>query len=514
MKEEGAPPDLDSSNQVVLMENHDEAYQVWRASGLTDRILIHVDAHDDVCWSPDQDSTNIANFICPALKEGIVKEVFWVVPDQTWQTSKTLKPLRGRLKTVMKKYPGASPAIQVQAHQISTAVLGKPFRVCTLGNLPDLGEKVLLDIDVDYFIISRACRRDGLPEELPWCWPEDLVVRLPDWCRRAELVTIAYSVEGGYTPLKWKYLGDELALRLRPSSHKEASLKGMNLMRAASLAARRGDLISAAANCQEARGLLPTSAAPPYHLAHLYLEMGRFGQAQECYQQALALDPSYRTAYNSAGFQYYSHRRFNEAKKEHQRTLTLDPEDAHAHFGLGQLAVRSKRWQEAETWLKKALALNRHLIDAYRLLGEVLARQSRLDEAIQAYERSLTLALAGHKPLEGPIVSNPEGPRLLDPDHFHIHACLARLYDLKGESAKAINGYRLSIAKGCDGVLIRGRLARLYLKQRQWQRSGQEAWQGMKMIPKDLNKTGQRSLRRLARAIKEACQAVLSGKAK
>ena len=49
---------------------------------------------------------------------------------------------------------------------------------------------------------------------LPWCWPDELVSRLRAKRLRAELATIAYSVEAGYTPLRWKYLGDELALRL------------------------------------------------------------------------------------------------------------------------------------------------------------------------------------------------------------------------------------------------------------------------------------------------------------
>ena len=503
------PPHLDSPPRVVLIENHDEAYQVLRAAALTDKILIHVDAHDDVCWSPDQDSTNIANFICQAIKEGVVKEVFWVVPDQSWQTAKTLKPILGRLKAVLKKYPEGAPPIQVQAHQISTVVLGKPFKICTLSNLPVLGEKVLLDIDVDYFLIPKACHNYRQPEELPWCWPEDLVARLPAWCRRAELITIAYSVEGGYTPLKWKYLGEELAWRLTPAGLEEAGLRGLNLMRTASLAAHRGELSSAEAGYKEASELMPTSAALPYHLALLYLKMGRNGQAQECYQQALTLDPSYRTAYNSAGFHHYSHRRFMEAEREHQRTLALDPQDAYAHFGLGCLAAKRKLWREAEIRLRKSLSLNEHLVDAYGVLGEVLTKAGRHPEAIAAYERYLRLALAGHRPLKGPIVTDNEG-RLLDPDHCRVHACLARLYALQGEEVRAINGYRLIIAGGNDGALPHGRLAHLYLRQRQWQKAAREAWQALKATPGDLWRTGRRALGLLKLAGKNRYQALMT----
>ena len=73
-------------SSVHLMENHDGAYYIWRDLGVKDRILVHIDAHHDMWWAEDTKASlvTIANFICPALKEGIVREVFWVVPDATW----------------------------------------------------------------------------------------------------------------------------------------------------------------------------------------------------------------------------------------------------------------------------------------------------------------------------------------------------------------------------------------------------------------------------------------------
>ena len=71
-----------------------------------------------------------------------------------------------------------------------------------------------------------------------------------------------------------------------------------------------------------------------------------------------------------------------------------------------------------------------------------------------------------------------------------IHGRLARLYDRQGEVAKAINGYRMSIAKGGDGVFPRTRLAHLYLKQGQWRQSAREVWQALKMVPRELGFSG------------------------
>jgi hypothetical protein len=73
---------------------------------------------------------------------------------------------------------------------------------------------VLLDIDTDYCIVDRVYTESDGPRRLPWCWPEELIRRLQARGIVADMVTIPYSVDGGYTPLKWKYLGDELAARL------------------------------------------------------------------------------------------------------------------------------------------------------------------------------------------------------------------------------------------------------------------------------------------------------------
>jgi hypothetical protein len=160
--------------------------------------------------------------------------------------------------------------------------------------------------------------------------------------------------------------------------------------------------------------------------------------------------------------------------------------------------------------LRKSLALDGHLIDAYRALGEVLVKQGRREEAIWAYEQSLKLALAGYKPLEGPIATCANGDRLVDPDHCRVHARLARLYELKGATTDAISGYRISIAGGDDGVLLRSRLAHLYLRQNLWRKFAQEAWQAVKVIPVDLRKAGRRLLRHMRLAIKGGHQALLA----
>ncbi len=45
----------DPIEQIVMMENHDDAYHAWKKAGFRDRIVIHVDAHIDFGWFPEKD---------------------------------------------------------------------------------------------------------------------------------------------------------------------------------------------------------------------------------------------------------------------------------------------------------------------------------------------------------------------------------------------------------------------------------------------------------------------------
>ena len=90
-------------------------------------------------------------------------------------------------------------------------------------------------------------------------------------------------------------------------------------------------------------------------------------------------------------------------------------------------------------------------------------------EAIQAYERSLTLTLAGRRSvLDTLILTSPAEGFVSDPLHAQVHARLGDLYTANGETSTAINAYRMGIAMGEETPALRFRLAGLYLRRREW----------------------------------------------
>ena len=472
--------------KIHTMENHDNAYHVWKESGVKQRILVHIDAHHDMWFIREGHYINIANYICRAIEDKIVSEIFWVVPDKTWDSKKNIKPILQYLSKITKTYPGKAVPINIQLDYISTSVYGKSLTVCTLNNLPSLNKYVLLDIDVDYLVIPQVAPygKSDTYVGLPWCWPNELIKKLDSQNIKTDLITIAYSVEGGYTPLKWKYLGDEVLVRLK--NEDTASIKGMELIKSASILAHENNFHEAEKLYLEAKKLLVASPVPDYHLSLLYAKNDKLHKAQKHYKQALLKDPSYKTPYNSFAINYYEDKYLNEAKEEHLKVLNLDPDDPYALIGLAQIALKRKEWKEGEYLVGKALEINQEIPDVYRILGDLLLKQNKIEEAINAYESCLKLLLHGYKSINSLILSATKNSPLTNYDHYYVHSKLAYLRSLKGDITQAINGYKICTTGGSCGFFIYSRLAYLYLKKKKYKEYFREMLEAIKVIPLDL----------------------------
>lgn len=456
------------SPRILRFENHDEALRFWRESAGANRILVHVDAHHDMWWVDPAQRVNIANFISPALREGILREIVWVVPGRSWESSQNRRQLFHHLRRIQEAVSIPPARLEIAHDHISTTLFGKPLHICSVEGLPKFSENVLLDLDVDYLIFPRVTYGLGDPHPaLPWRWPADLLQDLDARGVPSDLITIAYSVEGGYTPLRWKYLGDELEIRLDANGPAEV-VRGMDLMREAAEAAVGGDRAIAEQKYLQAAGLLPEQAAPLWHLAFLYLDAGRVPEGQTLYHRALDLDPSYRTPYNSEGLWHYWRKYWAASEREYRSTLALDPRDAFAHLGLGWLAMERSRWSEAEPELQRAIEIDPSLLDAHRALGRVFLETGKLREAVAAYEKSLKLSLSGKVSLRDSPIISAEQPRWNDASHFSVFLKLGQLYRAIGEPERASQFLRMAAAGGLDSVGLRLNLASIAFAQRHW----------------------------------------------
>lgn len=165
---------------------------------------MHVDAHLDtsefdvpLLSAVPQPEINCANYLLHALRLGVVREVIWVLPPHLCPGPLSVNWALEELARWNFLKTEDIATLRLEQGRIYGQLEGHPLCLCTSDNLPPIQEPCLLDIDADYFLGTR--------DEI-WESPFELQSRLgPLPCRA---VTVAYSVQGGYTPVHRRFLGD------------------------------------------------------------------------------------------------------------------------------------------------------------------------------------------------------------------------------------------------------------------------------------------------------------------
>jgi tetratricopeptide (TPR) repeat protein len=482
-------------DNVVMMEDHDGAYYAWRQAGVRGRILLHIDAHIDWARVSDRDPrdllrarslaevesllrerclwnlsdrkpdelVHIGNYIYPALKERIVKEFYWIVPDSFMESPAQRKNLVRQFQILQSINPRAMKTIAITDHRVVAELDNTRVTACTLSHLPDIQEPMLLDIDTDFLMpepsVSARAGED-LWKQLPWIWPDELVARLKDKGVRSDFVTIAYSVEGGFTPLPYKYLGDELALRLKHPELPERHRERLAHKRRGAFYRHDNELEKAIAEYEIAVVLAPEDASSHFALAYLYDEKESSDRGAARYRQAVQLDPTYATAYNNFGAVYQSLGIHDHAQEEYQRILRWDPHNTDAQYGLAELLAQHERWEAASSLYRTVIESRPGHANAHRGLGYVYAKRGLWDEAISRLNRAIALR----------------------PDAGVAHFWLGEAYSRQRRWDEAIEAYRAALRCGVRTVTTHRRLGRLYVRRRNFHkalkqyRMGLRAW--------------------------------------
>jgi len=377
------------------MENHNQALKVWKDRGIRNRILVHVDAHLDAGSIPQKDPleilkadtisevnrlldnkqnwnltkkdfyslVDIGNYIYPAIRDGMIKEFWWVVPDTNFY--KVRKWLRGYLKRLAKRDSNYAKEVLLSDGRLRGRLFDKNLIICNIDALPSFKEEILLDIDCDYFVYKSARQHilsDILNEKKPWIEPGEFVDKLKDKNIKTDLVTISNSVEEGFTPIEYKYFGDEL---------KDLC----------------GELLSANYKPREKK----ERAGLYFNLSMAEWKKGNLSQAEDLYRKAIQLDSSYRSYFNNRGYLYEEFWLLDRAYLEYEKILSLDPKCPYNNVNMGRLLIKKGRFGEAIPYLKKGIELNKDDYRAYSLLGDIYFKRREFEEAIVLYDKSMNL---------------------------------------------------------------------------------------------------------------------------
>lgn len=216
-----------SPGAAVPMEEHHEAYFLWKRLGIRDAWCWHFDAHLDIgreglssarmavladcrssaeaaergvlgnCYLP-WGGLHCGNYLYPAITEGLVGRLTWVIPPYL-PTGDLLRWARSHLDGWFELSLADYASLQAEEGRVFGHALGIPIEVGTWEALtrPDREQPVLIDVDIDYFLTNEGD---------VWCEPQDIAREVTGWTSLS--TTVAYSVKGGYTPTEHRRLAD------------------------------------------------------------------------------------------------------------------------------------------------------------------------------------------------------------------------------------------------------------------------------------------------------------------
>ena len=396
--------------RVHLFENNSSALIAWRRAGVRERILVHLDGHGDLDWLPEEtivrlaaatpeeledlelhpysvegdtlDRFGIWNFIYPASRMGIVREMIWVVPDGTLGSLAAAQSLVRELlvrKLQMIQFEELR-AMRFHPGMVRGEVLGLPITICELDNLPPIDEPVLLDIDLDYFTTRSALTQ--YVTDRPWTSPERVVRALWEKRIHTDLVTICFSTIGGYMPSSGRWMGHALVEQLR--------FPGADRARGDPTAAtenRQGlDLTAEVRRYRELVDRHPEDASMWYGLAEALRATGQAEAASDAAARAGELDPLLLHAELFAADRLWMNEGYEAALARYERYIARFPDGPFTTYAKRRRAgclMRTRRDDEAVAAYRQVVELAPSHADSRLDLGILLREQGRMAEAIE-----------------------------------------------------------------------------------------------------------------------------------
>jgi len=417
--------------RISIVEDHHEALGIWRKNKFKNIDLVHLDAHVDFAFYPAYPKkqvikesksfkalkqnmersilyskykkdfggqTHIGNYIYPAMAEGIVKDFYWIVPGGLKEFRQSKAHIKRLINSIKRRDPwpvknAKSRILYEKNGIISTQIFGRKFIICALERMPILKRKVLLDIDVDFLVtdsILEARNTIKVGQRKPWISPEVLVSELL-LARKVKpaFITIAYSVNGGYTPMRYKILGDELAFYFSPRHFRSRYKKNLE----ASFWFVDFQLSGRKKSYQKAVRLNPSYGSGDNNYGPMYLTMGKFSKAEKEFSKISRVDPGNPYPFLGLGAIALKKRDFYGAKRNFTAALRFKKDLSAALFGLGQAEFKLKNFKKAKKIFHKYKLLDPFMPQSYYYLGRIYEREKDFKKAITHYQDALSLGL-------------------------------------------------------------------------------------------------------------------------
>jgi protein O-GlcNAc transferase len=151
------------------------------------------------------------------------------------------------------------------------------------------------------------------------------------------------------------------------------------------------DYANAESRLREALRFAPANASILTNLATVALRQGKFGEAGQVSEQALAANDANVEALMVLATCRAQEEKFTDALAAYDRIIALEPHIAEVHSNRAQALNRLERYAEALASCERAIALQPSIADAHVNRGNALVRLTRHAEALAAFDAALRL---------------------------------------------------------------------------------------------------------------------------
>jgi len=190
----------------------------------------------------------------------------------------------------------------------------------------------------------------------------------------------------------------------------------------------RGELDQAIAYCERILESAPAASDGHDCLGGVYLDAGRYQDAEAERKAAIEADPENEAGYLGLGYVYYAQQDCQGALTQFTKAVELHPRTGTNHAAQGFAYACLRQWEQAEAAYRQAIELEPQEGDHHILLGRMYLDRGDPNRAEREFEIAIDL----------------------DPGNDQYVAWLGRLHSSQGELEQAVEVYERAAALDPD----------------------------------------------------------------
>lgn len=177
------------------------------------------------------------------------------------------------------------------------------------------------------------------------------------------------------------------------------------------------------------------------HMGLCWYELERYGEAIQCYKQALTCDKMDPAAHYNLGNVYYEKgvqdpSYFELALAEYQSSAKHQPEDLRSQNNIADCLLRMGKIKKARKQIQMVLEEHPDYLPAHCTLGEIFSREGNMEAAVGEFEMVLALEEEEtgilHKYAGQHLIEELSELSLRNPSDPHLRLRMGRAYKVLG----------------------------------------------------------------------------------